>query len=152
MVTMNIRSWLILRVNDMKNAKAIIGVLLIFVLGIACGALLMHMSYKSRMDAFVSGKPGMREEILLKRLSQKLDLDEQQRAAVREIIRGTQAEMKEIRKQYRPQMVQTLEKSRAEVRKILRPDQQKKYDQFLAERKARWAERGERPFPGKHPD
>jgi Spy/CpxP family protein refolding chaperone len=136
----------------MKNAKAIIGVVLIFVLGIACGTLLMHMSYKSRMEAFVSGKPGMREEILLKRLSQKLDLDEQQRAAVREIIRGTQAEMKEIRKQYRPQMLLTLEKGRAEVRKILRPDQQTKYDQFIAERKAWWAERGEHPFPGKHPD
>jgi Spy/CpxP family protein refolding chaperone len=136
----------------MKNTKAIIGILLIFVLGIACGALLMHMSCESRMNAFVSGKPGMREDVLLMRLSQKLDLDEQQRVAVREIIRGTQAEMKEIRKQFRPQIMQTLEKSRAEVRKILRPDQQKKYDQYLAERKARWAERGEKPFPGKHPE
>ena len=136
----------------MKNAKAIIGVVLIFVLGIACGALLMHMSNKSRMEAFVSGKPGMREEMLLKRLSQRLDLDEQQRVAVRQIIRGTQAEMKEIRKQYRPQMVKPLEKSRAEVRKLLRPDQQIKYDQYLAERKARRAERGEHPFPGKHTD
>jgi Spy/CpxP family protein refolding chaperone len=136
----------------MKNAKAIIGVLLIFVLGIACGALLMHMSCKSRMEAFVNGKPGMREEVLLKRMSQRLDLDEQQRIAVREIIRGTQAEMKEIRKQIRPQIMQTLEKTRTEVRKILRPDQQKKYDQYLAERKAQWAERGEKPFPGKHPE
>jgi Spy/CpxP family protein refolding chaperone len=136
----------------MKNTKAIIGILLIFVLGIACGALLMHMSCESRMNAFVSGKPGMREEVLLKRLSQKLDLDEQQRVAVREIIRGTQAEMKQIRQQFKPQIMQTLEKSRAEVRKILRPDQQKKYDQYLAERKARWAERGEKPFPGKHPE
>jgi aspartyl-tRNA synthetase len=133
----------------MKNAKAIIGVVLIFVLGIASGALLMHMSYKSRMESFVSGKPGMREEILLNRLDKKLDLDEQQRVAVRQIIRGTQAEMKEIRKQYRPQIVKALEKSRAEVRKLLRPDQQIKYDQYLAERKARRAERGERSYYGK---
>jgi hypothetical protein len=133
----------------MKNAKAIIGVVLIFVLGIASGALVMHMSCKSRMESFVSGKPGMREEVLLNRLDKKLDLDEQQRVAVRQIIRGTKAEMKEIRKQYRPQIVKALEKSRAEVRKLLRPDQQIKYDQYIAERKARRAERGEGSYHGK---
>ncbi len=127
----------------MKNVKAILGVLLIFLLGIACGAVATHMAYKSRMENFVSGRPGMREEILLKRLSDRLQLDEQQRAAVQTIIHGTQAEMKEIRKQFRPQMKIVLEKSRVEVRKILRPDQQKKYDQFIAERHARYGQKGE---------
>lgn len=127
----------------MKNAKVILGIFLIFFLGIACGALIMHITYKSRMEAFVSGRPGMREEILLKRLDRRLDLDDHQRAVVRTIIHETGTELKSIRKQFRPQMNMVLEKGRAEVRKILRPEQQKKYDQFIAEHRAKRAARGD---------
>ncbi|MEI8355519.1 MAG: hypothetical protein WCG31_05440 [Deltaproteobacteria bacterium] len=121
----------------MKDVKAVLGILLIFLLGIACGAVATHISCKSRMEKFVSGKPGMREEILLKRLSERLELDGRQRAAIQTVIGRTEAEMKEIKKQFRPQMKTVLENGRLEVRKILRPDQQKKYDQFMAERHAR---------------
>jgi hypothetical protein len=127
----------------MKNAKVILGIFLIFFLGIACGALIMHITYKSRMEAFVSGRPGMREEILLKRLDRRLDLDDRQRAVVRTIIHETGTELKSIRKQIRPQINMVLEKGRAEVRKILRPEQQKKYDQFIAEHRARRAAKGD---------
>jgi hypothetical protein len=127
----------------MKNVKVIAGILFIFSLGIACGALITHMAYRLRMEAFVSGKPGMREEILLERLDRRLDLDERQRASVRTIIHETATELKSIRRQFRPQMNMVLEKGRAEVRKILRPEQQKKFDRFIAEHRARHAAKGD---------
>jgi Spy/CpxP family protein refolding chaperone len=121
----------------MKNLKQILCVLLIFLLGAAGGGLVMHMVYKSHMESFLRGDRKAREEILLDRLSRKLDLDNLQREQVRKIIDQTHAEMNNIRKQYRPQMEAVLEKSRAEMRQILRPGQREKFEQFLEKRKAR---------------
>ncbi len=122
----------------MKNFKVICCFLLMFALGVATGALAVHMIYKSRMDSFLRGDHKVREEILLKRLSNRLDLDDRQRDQVRGVIHETQVEMQKIRSQYRPQIEAVLDRSRNEVRKILRPEQQGRFDQFVAEHKARW--------------
>ncbi len=121
----------------MKNIKQILCILLIFLLGAAGGGLVMHMVYKSHMESFLRGDRNAREDILLDRLSRRLDLDDQQREQVRKIIEQTHAEMGNIRKLYRPQMEAVLEKSRAEMRQILRPDQREKFEQFLEKRKAK---------------
>jgi hypothetical protein len=121
----------------MKNVKFVLCILLIFLLGAVSGGLVMHLAYRSHMETFLKGDRKAREEILLNRLSRKLDLDESQREKVRAIVEKTHAEMNKIRKQYRPQMEAVLEKSRAEVRLILRPDQLEKFEKFVAERKAR---------------
>jgi hypothetical protein len=135
--------WRISGEIDMKNVKVIVGILFVFSLGVACGALIMHIAYGSRMEAFVSGKPEVREEILLKRLDRRLDLDDRQRDIVRTIIHETATELKSIRNQFRPQMNVVLDKGRAEVRKALRPEQQEKFDKFIAERRARRAAKGD---------
>jgi Spy/CpxP family protein refolding chaperone len=121
----------------MKNIKYVLCILLIFVLGAASGGLVMHIVYKSHMETFLSGDRKAREEILLNRLSRRLDLDQSQREKVRAIVEETHVEMNNIRKQYRPQMEAVLEKSRTEMRQILRPEQLGKFEKFIAERKAR---------------
>jgi hypothetical protein len=123
--------------NDMKYVKSVICVLFIFILGVGSGVLVTHIFYKSRMEQFLRGDPKVREEILLKRLSRKLALDERQRERVRAIVEETREEMKNIRKQFRPQMEAVLAKSRAEMRKILRPEQEEKFEQFVTRHKAR---------------
>jgi Spy/CpxP family protein refolding chaperone len=120
----------------MKNAKQILCILLIFLLGAASGGLAMHIVYKSKMETFLRGDRKAREEMLLNRLTRRLDLDSRQREQVRAIVGQTHAEMDNIRKQYRPQMEAVLEKSRAEMRQILRPDQREKFEQFIQKRKA----------------
>jgi Spy/CpxP family protein refolding chaperone len=119
----------------MKNFKQILCILLIFLLGAASGGLVMHMIYKSHMETFLRGDRKAREEILLDRLTRRLDLDDRQREQVRAIVEQTHAEMNNIRKQYRPQMEAVLEKSRVEMRQILRPGQLEKFEQFLQKRK-----------------
>ncbi|MEI6306187.1 MAG: hypothetical protein WCP33_05140 [Deltaproteobacteria bacterium] len=57
------------------NAKNIIGVLLIFILGAATGALTTHFIHHSRMERFIGGAPHAREEHIIKRLTKELDLD-----------------------------------------------------------------------------
>jgi Spy/CpxP family protein refolding chaperone len=121
----------------MKNIKSVICILLIFLLGAVSGGLVMHMVYKSHMETFLRGDRKAREEILVNRLSRKLDLDQSQREKVRAIVKETHLEMNNIRKQYRPQMEAVLEKSRAEMRRILRPEQLEKFEKFIAEHQAR---------------
>ena len=137
MIMLNIKSPATWVESDMKNIKFVLCILLIFLLGAVSGGLVMHMAYRSNMEMFLKGDRNAREEILLNRLSRKLDLNESQREKVRAIVEETHAEMNKIRKQYRPQMEAVLEKSRAEVRLILRPDQLAKFEKFVAERKAR---------------
>ncbi len=120
----------------MKNFKQIMCVLLVFLLGAASGGLAVHIIYKSKMDTYLHGSFKAREQMILDRLSRRLDLDDRQRAQLLVIIRQTHDEISSIKKQYRPQMEAVLEKSRQEVRQILRPDQQEKFDQFIKQRKA----------------
>ncbi len=123
--------------SDMKNLKSVLCILLIFILGAAGGGLAMHIVYKSHMETFLRGDRKTREEILLNRLSRRLDLDDRQREQARAIVEKTHEEMDKIRKQYRPQMEAVMENSRAEMRRILRPEQLQKFEKFIAERKAR---------------
>ncbi len=120
----------------MKNVKQILCVLLVFLLGAASGGLAVHIIYKSRMETFQHGDFKAREQILLDRLSRRLDLDGRQRSQLLAIIRQTHDEISSIKKQYRPQMEAVLEKSRQEVKRILRPDQLEKFEQFIQRRKA----------------
>jgi len=121
----------------MKNIKCALCILLIFIIGAASGVLAMHIVYKRHMEAFLRGDRKAREEILLNRLSCKLDLDERRREQARAIVEKTHAEMDNIRNQYRPQMEALMYRSQAEMRQILRPDQKGKFEQFLARHKAR---------------
>lgn len=125
----------------MKNGKTILGILLVFILGAAAGALVTHIVYKSRMESLVSGSPGARQEMLVKRLTHKLDLDDRQRDQVRAIVRATEAEIKGVRRQFRPQIEAILEKSQARIREILRPEQQEQFEKIIAKRKTRWNRR-----------
>ncbi len=121
----------------MKNIKAVVGVLLIFILGVTCGTLVTHMIYKARIETIISGGPEMREEHLVKRLSRKLGLDSQQREQIKAILDETQSEMRLVRKQLQPQIEDILEKGQVKIRQILRPEQQEKYEKIITERKER---------------
>lgn len=121
----------------MKNTKALIGIILIFSLGVAGGVIGTHIFYKSRIEKFMSGERGGREEFIVQRLTGKLGLDSGQIEQVRTIMRETHSEIKLIRRQSRPQVEAVIEKSQERIKKLLRSDQQEKFDKIIAERKAR---------------
>lgn len=74
---------------------------------------------------------------LVHRLSRDLDLDASQRERVESIARRTQEEMREARRQLRPRIKEIIEKGRGEIRAGLRPDQQARFDEIVAERRHR---------------
>ena len=121
----------------MKNYKAMAGVVLVFVLGSICGAVVTHMIHRSRMDAFVSGGSTAREELLVKRLAKQLDLDGRQLEQIRPVLQETFAGIRRIRQQSRPQVDSLLEESQRRISAFLSPDQRVKFEKIIAERKAR---------------
>ena len=121
----------------MKNWKAVVGVIAIFVLGGLAGSITTIGLVRHRL---VHGHGSqMLENLIVRRLSWDLRLDRAQREQLRAIVAEGHEEMKGIRKQIQPQVEELLTRSEAKVRAMLRPDQVEKFDKLVAERKARWA-------------
>ncbi len=123
----------------MKNWKAFLGATGIFLLGALAGGLVTHRVYQRHIRAFLRGEPQPVTNLIVRRLSWRLRLDETQRAQLRTIIRDTQSEMAGVRREMRPKIKDILERAEQRVRDTLRPDQQEKFDKLIAERQAKWS-------------
>jgi hypothetical protein len=127
----------------MKNPKALLGILLVFILGAASGALLTHSIHHAHSGSYFKRAPAAREEQFVKRLTSKLDLDSRQQEQVRAIVHETHTGIRQVRQQIRPRIESLLEQGQQRINTVLRPDQQEKFRKIIAERKARKS--GERP-------
>ena len=118
----------------MKNWKAILGVVLVFLLGVAAGGLLAGSLIHRRVQHVARGGPRGTEEAIVRRLSHRLDLDNAQQEQLRVIVRESQREMEPVRKQ----MEEVLARAQTKIRGVLTPDQAVKFDKFVTEGRARW--------------
>jgi len=119
----------------MKKWKAIISIIVVFLLGSLSGVLVTYEVYQHRIESVIRGEP--KRELIVRRLSHQLNLDAAQLSELRVIVEETYAGIKNVRKQFRPQIEEILESSQDKVREILRPDQLEKYEKIIAERKKR---------------
>ncbi len=119
----------------MKKLRAIAGILIVFLLGAAAGALVSHEICRKKVEGIFTGEPRSAREFILRRMTRELDLDAAQQEQLRAIVQETHAELRKLRKQFRPQTEAILAGSQERVRAILRPEQREKYEKILAERK-----------------
>ena len=131
-----------------KNAKAIAGILLVFILGTISGSVVTYVVLQTRLEAFMHGGPKAREDHIVKRLTGELGLDSGQQEQVRGIIHETHSAVREMRGQMRPRIEALLEQGQARINTVLKPEQREKFAKITAERKARRLR--ERPSP-EHP-
>ena len=125
----------------MKNWKAIAGVILVFALGALSGSLVTQNVCGHRFERMLHGGGHDMSQVVVDRLSHRLDLDNTQRAEVSKIVTEAHIEMDSVRKEFQPQIESIMNKSQDKIRSILRPDQREKFEKFVAERKARRADR-----------
>jgi hypothetical protein len=123
----------------MKNWKAILGVCLIFTLGGVAGSLLTVHIITKRIQRIVLGGPQAVNQIVVKRLTKRLDLDADQSGKLMDIIVGARKEIRTARVQIAPQLKQIMDDSESKVRAMLKPEQQKKFDEVLENNKERLA-------------
>ena len=121
----------------MKGWKAVISVVLIFLLGGIAGALLMHRTDQQKIESIMHGEPGTTREFIVTRLNRELSLDSAQLEQLRTIVGETHAQIRNVRKEYRPQIDEVIKRSQDKVRAILRPEQLETFNKLVAERQKR---------------
>jgi Spy/CpxP family protein refolding chaperone len=121
----------------MKNWKAIVGTLLVFLLGMAAGVFGTVGMVRHR---WMHRGPRVMADFVVRRLSWELRLDRAQRNQLRVIVNEGWEQMKAVHEQVRPQVEGILSNSEVKVRVILRPDQRERFDKLIAERKAKQAQ------------
>ncbi len=126
----------------MKRSWPIFGIVLVYLLGILCGAFATHLLYKYHLDSIISGRAQTREDVIVNRLDKKLELDDRQEEQVRAIVHESQEEIKALRTQMRPQSEAIIAKAQAKISMILTPEQRNKFDRMIAERREKLRKRG----------
>ncbi|MFM1850842.1 MAG: hypothetical protein RIS54_526 [Verrucomicrobiota bacterium] len=76
--------------------------------------------------------------LLMKRYADRLDLTDEQRVRVREIVRKTETELRRLRSDGFKEAIAAGEKMNAEIAQILTPEQRLALEEFKQEMRERW--------------
>lgn len=130
------------------NTKFIVLFTTSLVLSFALGGTLGYFAphpYSLREDRGPGG-PGGREmkKKMLERMSQTLELTEDQKQKVREIFESHEPQMRQLHELAKPKFEAIRNATRAEIRKILTPEQLVKFEELNARMDARMNERMEK--------
>ena len=127
------------------RVKAYAAVAGVFLLGAAAGAGVSHAFAQRGYANLVSGDRQLVEHRKLSALSRELDLSDDQRQRVAEVLQKHRDERRELSRRMFEGCGEPLRAHRArvsaEIRAVLNPDQQARYDALEKER----SQRGSRP-------
>jgi Spy/CpxP family protein refolding chaperone len=126
----------------MKKSIAFVAVLGLFLLGVVIGGLAMHL-YQANRLAPPPDRPmgsGMHGPLFQERLHRHLELTEEQRREVAEIMQQAQEEGRRMHEEMLPRVHELIESAQEEMREILTPEQRERFDEIL-ERHRRSADR-----------
>lgn len=121
----------------MKSTKPVLGLILVFILGAGSGSLTTYLLSRTDFETSLRPPRHNKEEMLVKRLSTELSLDNQQQRQVKVIIHETHEKIRLVHRSVRPAIEAQLTESQQRIGKLLRPDQQQAFEKILAERKTR---------------
>ena len=111
--------------------------LVVFVAGMASGvALTVHFAV-NRLQ-FAIHHPEAAPPRIAAVIQRRLDLDDQQRAAVEKIVAKHQLEIAAIRRQFQPEIVDQLDSVRDEIAAVLTEPQRERWTQLFEQFKERW--------------
>ena len=123
--------------NINKN-KARLIVLSIFIIGFAAGALSMNL-YESLMNTS-KDKHRKPQEVILKKIDERVNLNSEQQARIKEILGETSEQYKQIRtdmdpklKEFEPRFAEVRRKSRERIRAELSESQLPEFEKLLEE-------------------
>ena len=127
----------------MKNWKLIIGILLIFILGVLAG-LLGAGYYLKEYRLNIQKNTSFRTEFIVKRLGRRFGLNDEQRQKVRTIIENMQKKKNARFMEHLAAIGEMRREGFNEIRNELTPAQQKKMDQLNKEFERRRKGQGRR--------
>jgi hypothetical protein len=121
----------------MKNWKAWIWVIAIFVSGMILGVIAGHLvTVKKAQEA--ARDPEVRRQMIVKRLSRKLDLTEDQRKSVDAIVADAQVSIRDLRKEVEPRFSEIIRNSERQITEVLNAEQQEEFRKLMEEKRRLW--------------
>jgi O-antigen ligase len=117
----------------MKKLKVWLVLALVFLAGFAGGVVVTRVVTR-RVIAAVIAHPELVRVKIERDLNRNLKLDARQRERVHQILTGAHDRLKALRQDFQPQFVSIVQDTRTEISAVLTPEQQKKFEQFQAER------------------
>ena len=121
----------------MKKWKAWLCVIAIFLAGIVIGLIAGHrmtLSFARKAAA----DPAFMRQVIVKRLSCKLDLTDDQRKSIEGIIADSQVSIRDLRSEVEPRFTDILKNAERQITEVLNAEQQEEFRELLAERRKFW--------------
>ena len=113
----------------MKNWKSILLLVLVFFAGIAVGVVGTRVAVRHFVQRAIA-QPERFQLFIEREMKWKLSLGESQQVKLHEILTDSRGQMREIRKQYQPQMVLVWSNTDSQISAMLTPEQQARYEKF----------------------
>ena len=124
----------------MIRLKLWAGLILVFILGAFAGSLGTGMYYKNRTERLTRYGHSARSHLLLKRLSEELNLTKAQEKEIGIIVDQFHTKLSHIKRSVRPDIKELRDESFLAIKESLTDDQKKKFDE-LRKRLKRWTPR-----------
>lgn len=114
-----------------STATKILAGLMLFASGTVTGFFGSRYLAERGRFSLLHGDPGHFSEMVVRRLSDDLDLTEAQREKLRPIVLNTGDTLAKIRRDQEPKVREAIEKSKEETKAILTPEQREKFDALM---------------------
>ena len=125
----------------MKTLRRILGVLLIFLLGVFIGSAATSAGVMKKLRSTLLGGPEAVMEVIVKRLDKELKLDAEQKRRLEAIMDETHIRLRQSREKIKPELEETLLAAETRTRAILYPRQIKKFDELVGKGREEWKAR-----------
>jgi hypothetical protein len=111
----------------MKLLKAIAGISALLLLGAAAGSLGTGLFVKNRIETFREKGPPPITPLVMERLGRHLELNPEQRQAVKNILEDAQQDLGRLRQEFRPRVSAIFSECFRRIESELTPIQQKRF-------------------------
>ncbi len=116
-----------------RKSLAILGVCLVFTLGMAAGAAVTLRVVRNRAETLLTDRGSdAATERLVRYLGGKLHCDAGQREQIAVVLRSAHGEMREVRREVAPRVSDIYHRAVVRIREGLHPDQAKTFDEMVA--------------------
>jgi hypothetical protein len=116
----------------MKTFKLLVLVTLVFLAGAAAGVVGTRVFIRHWVSSAIQ-RPENIQILMERNLRRQLHLDARQRLEVHRILTDTRAQLRDLRKVYRPQVVAVMTNTEAQISAVLTPEQQAQFERMQQE-------------------
>ncbi|HLX96099.1 MAG TPA: hypothetical protein VKU37_10185 [Verrucomicrobiae bacterium] len=116
----------------MKTLKLLALITLVFMAGVAAGVVGTRLVIRHWVNTAIQ-RPENFQLLLERNLRWRLQLDPRQRVKVHRILTDARVQLRDLRQEYRPQVVAVLTNTEAQISAVLTPEQQARFERMQQE-------------------